>query len=66
MNMICDGEVKRAVARSINCGFHSEEKQLLPGEDIAVFIRDKKLTSDLSKAIWFEVRREKTKDFLIK
>ena len=66
MNVICDGEAKRAVARSINLGFQSEGKQLLPGKDIAVFVRGKKLTSDLSKTIRFKVGREKAKDFLLK
>ena len=32
---------------------------------MAVFVRGKKLTSDLSKAIRFEVGREKAKDFLM-
>ena len=61
MNGVCNDDAKRAVARSINCMFQNDDKQLLPGEDVAVFARGKKLTSDLSKAIRFEVAREKAK-----
>ena len=63
MNVWCDAEAKRAVARSINCMFQCKVRQLLPGEDVVVFIRDKKLTSDLSKVIRFEIGREKARDF---
>ena len=66
MNVWCDAEAKRAVARSINCMFWYEVRQLLPGEDVVVFIRDKKLISDHSKAIRFEIGREKAKEFLIR
>ena len=66
MNVICDREANKAVFESIECAFHQEGKQLLPGEDVAVFVRGKKLTSDLSKAIRFEAGREKAKEFLIK
>ena len=53
MNVVCDSEAKRAVARSIRYMFKNDDKQLLPGEDVAVFVRGKKLTSDLSKTIRF-------------
>ena len=42
------------------------DKQLLPGEDIVVFVRVKQPTSDLSKVVRFEVGREKAKYFLMK
>ena len=38
---------------------------MLPGEDGAVFVRGKKLTSDLSRAIRLEASREKAEKFLI-
>ena len=60
-NVKCDVETNRAVARSIECAFRQEGKQLLPGEDVAIFVRGKKLTSDLSKAIRFEAERGKNK-----
>ena len=66
MNVVCDREANIAVARSIECAFQQEGKQLLPGEDVAIFVRGKKLTSDLSKAIRFEAGREKAKEFLVK
>ena len=37
----------------------------MPGEDAAVFVGDKKLTSDLSRAVRLETSREKAKEFLI-
>ena len=60
MNYMCDKEANIAVERSI-LKTVIEGKQLLPGEDAAVFIGDKKLTSDLSKAIRLETSREKAK-----
>ena len=65
MNVVRDGEATRAVARSTNCMFQNDDTQLLTGEDVAVFVRGKKLTSDLSKAIRFEVGRKQAKDFLM-
>ena len=53
MNEWCDAEAKRSMARNINCMFWCEVRQLLPGENIVVFIRDKKLASGLSKAVRF-------------
>lgn len=38
---------------------------MLPGEDAAVFVRGKKLTSDLIRAIRLEASREKAEEFLI-
>ena len=66
MNYVCDKEANKAVERSIEQKFLVEEKQLLPGEDAAVFVRGKKLTSDLSRAIRLEASREKAREFLIR
>ena len=63
MNVKCDQEANRAVASSIERAFQQEGKQLLPGEDVAIFVRGEKLTSDLSKAIRLEAGREKAKIF---
>ena len=65
MNYWCDKEANKAVERSIQHKFVTEGKQLLPGEDAAVFVGGKKLTSDLSRAVRLEASREKTKEFLI-
>ena len=51
--------------RSIEQKFLVEEKQLLPREDVAVFVGGEKLTSDLSRAIRLEASRKKAKKFLI-
>ena len=48
MNYWCDKEVNKAVERSIQHKLVAGGKQLLPGEDAAVFVGGKKLTSDLS------------------
>ena len=65
MNYWCDKEANKTVERSILHNFVTEGKQLLPGEDAAVFVGDKKLTSDLSRAVRLETSREKAKEFLI-
>ena len=65
MNYVGDKEANKAVERSIKQKFLVEEKQLLPREDAAVFVGDKQLTSDLSRAIRLEASREKAKEFLI-
>ena len=59
MNFVCDKEASKAVERSIRHKIFTREKQLLPREDAAVFVRDKKLTSGLSRAIRLEASREK-------
>ena len=65
MNYVCDKEANKAVERSIQQRFLMEEKQLLPGEDAAMFVGGKKLTSDLSRAIRLKASREKAREFLI-
>ena len=65
MNYWCDKEANKAVERSIQHKFVTEGKQLLPGEDAAVFVGGKKLTSDLIIAVRLETSREKAKEFLI-
>ena len=61
MNYWCDKEANKAVERSIQHKFITEGKQLLPGENAAVFVGGKKLTSDLSRAVRLETSREKAK-----
>ena len=47
---MCDGLAKHAVARAIRTSMKREETQLLPSEDVAVFVNNKKITYDLVKA----------------
>ena len=47
MNTRCDKLAKRAVHREIVTGMRRKEKQLLPSEDTAVFVDNRKLTRDL-------------------
>ena len=65
MNYVCDKEANKAVEKSIQHRFLVEEKQPLSGENAAVFVGGKKLTSDLSRAIRLEASREKAREFLI-
>ena len=60
MNYWCNKEANKAVERSIYCKFVTERKQLLPGEDAAVFVGGKKLTSDTSRAVRLETSRDQT------
>ena len=56
---------KRLFAKSIMCMLQNEDKQPFPGEDVVLFVvRQKKLPNDLSKAIRFEIGREKQENFL--
>ena len=48
MNYVCDKEANKAVEKSIQHRFLVEEKQPLSGENAAVFVGGKKLTSGLS------------------
>ena len=65
INYVCDKEANKAVERSIEQKFLVEENQLLPVEDATVFVRGKKLTSDLSRAIIrLEASREKDQGVL--
>ena len=65
MNYACNKEASKAAERSIQHRFLVEEKQPLPGEDAAVFVGGKQLTSHLSRAMRLEASREKAKEFLI-
>ena len=65
MNYVCDKEANKAVERNIQRKFSVNEKQLLPGEDAAVYVGGKKLTSNPSRVIRLEESKEKAKEFLI-
>lgn len=62
---LCDEKDQKAVARSINFMFQCEVEQLLPDEDLAIFVGDQKLTSDLIKTVRFQIGRERAKVFLV-
>ena len=62
MNYVCDKGANKAVEGSIQHKFSIKEKQMLPREDVAVFVGGKKLTGDLSRAIKLEASREKAKN----
>ena len=55
MNTRCHRLVKKAVHRVIVTGMRREEKQLLPREDVAVFVDNRKLTRDLAKTVRYKV-----------
>ena len=51
MNVMCNTLTKRTVSRAIRTDMRSKGKQLLPGEDAAVFVNNRKLTRDFTKAV---------------
>jgi hypothetical protein len=59
MNVMCDKLVKHAVSKAIRSGMGREEKQMLPSEDTAVFVNNRKLTRYLENEVCCEVGREK-------
>ena len=64
MNTRCDKLAKRAVCRAIVTGIRREGKQLLPSENTAVFVDNRKLTRDLSKAVKYKVGKEQAGNYL--
>ena len=58
MNIICNSLAKTAVARAIRLGMRRYFRQLLPSEDAAVFVNNKKLTRDFEKTVRYEVGKE--------
>ena len=65
MNLECDKEKGGSSRGKHKCNYQVWKTQLLPGEHAVVFVRGKKFTNDLSKAIWLEASREKAKEFLV-
>ena len=56
MNTRCNKLSKRVVHRAIVKGMRRKVKLLIPSEDAAVFVDNRKLTRDLAKAVRYEVR----------
>ena len=65
VNTRCNILAKRAVHRAIATGMRREEKQMLPSEDAAVFVNNRKLTRDLAKTVRYEVGKEQIRNYLI-
>ena len=65
MNTRCNRLAKRAVHRAIVTGMRREGKQLLPSEDAAVFVNNRKLTRDLAKTVRYKVGKEQAHNYLI-
>lgn len=64
MNIRCDSLANQAVTKAITTGMTGNPKQLLPSEDDAVFVNNRKLTGDLGKDVRYEVGKEKARDHL--
>ena len=45
--------IKRAITTAISSGYHNLPAQLLPREDVALIIKDNKVTNDISQPIRF-------------
>ena len=65
MNTRCNILAKRAVHRAIATGMRREGKQLLPSEDAAMSVNNRKLTRDLTKTVRYKVGREQARNYLI-
>ena len=65
LNTRCNILVKRAEYRAISTGTRREGKQLLPSEDAAVFVNNRKLTRDLAKTVRYEVGKEQARNYLM-
>ena len=65
MNTRCDTLAKRTVHRAIATGMRIEGKQLIPTEDAAVFVSNRKLTRDLAKTVRYEVGKEEARNYLM-
>ena len=62
MNTRCAILAKKAVHRAIATDMRREGKHLLPSEDTAVFINNRKLTRDLAKTVRYEVGKEQARN----
>ena len=60
MNTRCDRLAKREVHRAITTGMGREGNQMLPSEDTAVFVNNRKLTRDLVKTVRYKVGKNKS------
>ena len=56
---------KRVVHRAIATGTRREGKQLLPNEEAAVFVNNRKLTRDLAKTVRYKVGKKQARSYLI-
>ena len=43
-------------------GTRGEGKQLLPSEDVAVFVNNRKLTRDLAQTVRYKVRKDEAQN----
>ena len=65
MTTRCDTLAKQAVHRAISTGTGREGKQLLPGEDAAVFANNLKLTRELAKIVRYKVGKEEARNYFM-
>ena len=65
MNAKCNTLTKGAVHKATVTGMRKTVKQLLPHEDAAVFVDNRKLTRDLAKTVRYKVGKEQAQHYLI-
>ena len=53
LNCVCDGLAKETVSHSLLLALPRQEKYLLPMEHAAVFVREEKSTTDVSKEVCY-------------
>ena len=56
---------KRAMYIAIATDMRREGRQLIPSEDAAVFVNNRKLTRDLAKTVRYKVGKEQACNYLI-
>ena len=65
MNTRCIRLAKKAVHRASVTGIRRKGTQLLPHEDTAVFVDNRKLTRDLAKTVRYKAGKEQTHTYFI-
>jgi hypothetical protein len=64
INVMCNTLAKWALSRAIRIDRRREGIQLLPSKDWTVFVNNRKLTRDLTKAVQYEAGKEKYCEYL--
>jgi hypothetical protein len=58
LNSTCNKLANKAVTRVLCSTTHPARPHLLPFENVAIMINDKKITSNIALAIWFKLGKE--------
>jgi hypothetical protein len=64
LNCVCDTTTKAAVHSALTTGYTSTPTQILPREDISIFIWGNKITSNVSQPVQFHASKELARKLL--